>query len=102
MFLMCAHQRSCVPSRMRAKASLLDDNQEQYDKCECFSDLMSVRPEKAPAKQVDARTLPRMIVGLHLHASTCNCMMFDWYCVFDFLREVRGVSNVSCFFGKVI
>ena len=53
MFLMCAHQRSCVSSRMRAKASLLDDvNQEQYAKCECFSDLMSVRAEKARTKQV--------------------------------------------------
>ena len=29
------------------------DNQEQYAKCECFSDLMSVRTEKARAKQVD-------------------------------------------------
>ncbi len=52
VFLMCAHQRSCVSSRMRAKASLLHDNQEQYPKCECFSDLMSVRSEKARSKQV--------------------------------------------------
>jgi hypothetical protein len=52
VFLMCTPQRSCVPSRMRAKTSLLDDNQEQYDKCECFSDLMSVRSEKARSKQV--------------------------------------------------
>ena len=52
MFLMCAHQISCVSSRMREKASLLDVNQEQYAKCECFSDLMSVRAEKARAKQV--------------------------------------------------
>ena len=36
---------------MRTKASLLDDNQEQYDKCECFSDLKSVRAEKTRAKQ---------------------------------------------------
>jgi hypothetical protein len=35
-----------------AKAPLLDVNQEQYAKCECFSDLMSVRAEKARAKQV--------------------------------------------------
>ena len=52
VFLKCAHQSSCVTSRMRAKASLLDVNQEQYAKCECFSDLMSVRAEKARAKQV--------------------------------------------------
>ncbi len=86
MFLMCAHQRSCVPSRMRAKASLLDVNQEQYAKCECFSDLMSVRAEKARAKLLCvfgalfrcARTLPRMIAGLHLHPSTCSCMSKDW------------------------
>jgi hypothetical protein len=37
---------------MCAKASLFDVNQEQYAKCECFSDLMSVRAEKARAKQV--------------------------------------------------
>jgi len=49
---MCEHQRSYIPSRMRVKASLLDDNQEQYAKCECFSDLMSVRAEKTRAKQV--------------------------------------------------
>ena len=52
MFLMRAHQRSCVPSRMRAKASLLHDNQEQYAKCEFFSDLMSVRSEKDREKHV--------------------------------------------------
>ena len=37
---------------MRVKTSLLDDNQEQYAKCECFSDLMSVRAEKTRDKQV--------------------------------------------------
>jgi hypothetical protein len=52
VFLMCVHQRSCVASRMCAKASLLDVNQEQYAKCECFSDLMSVRAEKARGEQV--------------------------------------------------
>jgi hypothetical protein len=41
-----------VPSRMRAKASLLDVNKEQYAKCKCFSDLMSVRAEKAREKRV--------------------------------------------------
>jgi hypothetical protein len=41
-----------VSSRMRAKAPLLHDNLEQDTKCECFSDLMSVRSEKARAKQV--------------------------------------------------
>ena len=51
VFLMCAHQRSCVPSRMCVKASLLDVNKEQNAKCECLSDLISVRAEKAPAKQ---------------------------------------------------
>ncbi len=52
VFLMCEHQRSYIPSRIRVKASLLDDNQEQYTKCECFSDLMSVRAEKARSRQV--------------------------------------------------
>ncbi len=52
MFLMCAHQSLCVPSRMCVKTSLLDVNQERYAKCECFSGLMSVRAEKARAKQV--------------------------------------------------
>jgi hypothetical protein len=37
---------------MRTKASLLDDNQEQYAKCECFSDLITVRTRKTRAKQV--------------------------------------------------
>ncbi len=41
-----------MSSIMCAKASLLDINQEQYANCECFSDLMSVRVEKARAKQV--------------------------------------------------
>ncbi len=41
-----------MPSIMRAKAFLLDVNKEQYAKCECFSDLMSVRAEKTRAKQV--------------------------------------------------
>ena len=36
---------------MREKASLLDVNQEQYAKCECFSDLMSVRAEKTREEQ---------------------------------------------------
>ena len=41
-----------VASRMCVKASLLDVNQEQYVKCECFSDLMSVRAEKTRVKEV--------------------------------------------------
>ncbi len=41
-----------MPSRIRAKTSLLHDNQEQYAKCDCFSDLMSVRSEKARTEQV--------------------------------------------------
>ena len=39
---------------MRAKASFLDDNQEQQgpSKCECFSDLNTVRARKASTNQV--------------------------------------------------
>jgi hypothetical protein len=87
VFLMCTHQRSWVSSRMREKASLLDVNQEQYVKCECFSDLMSVRVEKARAKQValcfwcsvPLRTHPATYDRRSaLHASTCSCMSKDW------------------------
>ncbi len=86
MFLMCAYQMSCVSSRIRVKTSLLDDNQGQYPKCECFSDLMSVRAEKVRTKKLFCvfgalfdctHTLPRMITGLHLHASTCSFMSKD-------------------------
>ncbi len=79
---------------MCAKASLFHDNQEQYAKYECFSDLMSVRSEKARSKQValcfwcavplrthpptyDRRSTIRKIYGLVLstrleHEVPCN------------------------------
>jgi len=41
VFLVGAHQSSYASSRMCAKTSFLDDNQEQQAKCECFSVLIS-------------------------------------------------------------
>ena len=52
VFLMGVHQSSCVSSRIRVKVSLLDDNQGQQDKSECFSVLKSVRSEKTRENQV--------------------------------------------------
>jgi hypothetical protein len=43
----CATKFMYVTSRMRAKASFLDDNQEQQAKCECFSVLITMRAEKS-------------------------------------------------------
>ena len=52
VFLMGAHQSSYVPSRMCAKASFLDNNQEQQAKCECFSARITVRTRKTHTNQV--------------------------------------------------
>jgi hypothetical protein len=49
---MGANQSSYVPSRMCAKASFLDDNQEQQAKCECFSARVTVRTRKTLTNQV--------------------------------------------------
>ncbi len=49
VFLVGVYQSSYVPSRMRAKASFLDDNQEQQTKCEWFSVLISER-RKGPVQ----------------------------------------------------
>ena len=52
VFLMGAHQSSYGPSRMCAKASFLDDNQEQQAKCECLSARVTVRTRKTRTNQV--------------------------------------------------
>ena len=86
VFWMGVHQSSYVPSRIRVKASFLDDNQEQQAKCECFAVLVTVRTQKTRANQVDcvlgalfhhSHTLTRITWGLHLHVSTWNCISQD-------------------------
>ena len=81
-----AHQSSYVPSRMRAKALFLDDNQGQQDKYERFSALNPVRTRKAGQTRLHcvfgalfrcARTLTCITAGLHLHVSIRSFMSND-------------------------
>jgi hypothetical protein len=73
VFLVGAHQSSYAPSRMRAKASFLDDNQEQQVKCKCFSVLIS-EGRKGPVQPGCLVPLVRCSVAhSHSHVSTQVC-----------------------------